>query len=81
MTVTIKHDRNGNKILSVPGNQYDKGFSIQTLGNLPLCHGLPTGKHELTGEQAAEVENWIACYGTYRQKYALARALASNGGN
>ena len=65
-TYKIKRDRNGNKVcfVKVPG---ERGFSIQTNGNLPNTHR--DGVCKLTED---EVETYILSYGTRRQKTILA---------
>jgi hypothetical protein len=57
-----KVDKNGNKIVRItPG--FTRGFSIQTLGNLPITHR--DGVVECT---AVEVEAYVLKYGTTHQK-------------
>lgn len=68
----ISKDVNGNKILSISGadlgDNKAKGFSIQTLGNLPYTH-----KNDLHCEAATkqEVFNYVKEFGTDRQKSLL----------
>lgn len=61
-TYKIKLDRNGNKVcvVKVPG---ERGFSIQTNGNLIRTHH--TGAGPWTSE---EVFNYVNRYGTNRQR-------------
>ena len=47
MRVKISMDRNGNKAVTIPGNEAGRGFGIQTNGNLPTIHQLPKGWHHL----------------------------------
>lgn len=35
MQIIITRDRNGNKIVKIPGNEGGRGYSIQTGGNCP----------------------------------------------
>lgn len=55
MKVKISMDRNGNKIVSIPGNEAGRGFSIQTNGRLPSLHRLGLGSHWLTIPQEEEL--------------------------
>jgi hypothetical protein len=71
MTGTIGRDTNGNKVVRIkrPGM---RGFSIQTNGNLPMCHGLSIG-HKIPytkGNQQywVEIQDFIGKYGTSKQK-------------
>lgn len=55
-------DSNGNSIVTIskPGSR-EKGFSIQTNGNLPITH-------ETREPQHIEISNYIEQYGTEYQK-------------
>jgi len=67
MNVKIKLDRNGNKTVSIPGNQSGRGFSIQTNGNLTGIHRLPRGAHVLTRSEVEEMHAYLTAYGTNRE--------------
>jgi hypothetical protein len=58
-------DTNGNSILRITPHT-GRGFSIQTLGNLPKTH-----RDGVTADTAAEVAEHISAYGTTRQRAAL----------
>lgn len=68
----ISRDVNGNKIVKVSGKDLGdkslRGFSVQTLGNLPHTH-----KNDLSCIKTtqAEIFNFIEQYGTERQKALL----------
>ncbi|MEI8280796.1 MAG: hypothetical protein WCG75_00180 [Armatimonadota bacterium] len=66
MTFKIGFDINGNKVCRVSCGG-ERGFSIQTNGNLPNTHR--DGVCKLT---EYEVETYILSYGTRRQKTILA---------
>ena len=61
----IAHDTNGNRILKIEGSDLGtkRGFSIQTLGNLP-----DTPRNGITAGTDAEVRNYLKAHGTPRQK-------------
>lgn len=68
----ISRDVNGNKVLLVTGRDLGdtkiRGFSIQTLGNLPYTH--KNDLHcELTTKE--EVFEYVSEFGTERQKDLL----------
>jgi hypothetical protein len=71
--VTIKSDKNGLKTILLPGNDRGRGFSIQTNGNLPLCHELKRGPVFLRDEHISEIESYVSHFGTYKQKLVFAR--------
>ena len=56
----MSRDKNGNKTVIVTPRG-SRGFSIQTLGNLPKTHrnGDP---------DRLEINEWVSIYGTMRQK-------------
>lgn len=62
---SIGIDRNGNKVVKVR-HAGRRGFSIQTLDNLPETHLTGVGPHTAT-----EVSRWVARYGTARQQAVL----------
>jgi len=66
ITFKIGFDINGNKVCRVSCGG-ERGFSIQTNGNLPNTHR--DGVCKLTED---EVETYILLYGTRRQKTILA---------
>jgi hypothetical protein len=59
-------DKNGNKVVRITPDT-GRGFSIQTLGNLPTTHR--DGVVALTAE---EVKAHVVKYGTARQKRIIA---------
>lgn len=61
----IDFDTNGNRILKIEGSDLGtkRGFSIQTLGNLPDTH-----RNGVTGNTDAEVRDFLQKHGTKRQK-------------
>ncbi len=61
----IAHDTNGNRILKIEGSDLGtkRGFSIQTLGNLPETH-----RDRITSATDAEVRAYLEKHGTARQK-------------
>lgn len=61
----ISHDKNGNKTLLVKV-EGQRGFSIQTLGNLPETH-----RYGVNPSTKGEVFSFIAEHGTKRQKELL----------
>ena len=67
MKLSISKDKNGNKIVRVsPSN--GRGFSIQTLGNLPYIHA-----HGISSPYYAKLEVWdyVSQFGTKMQKQAI----------
>jgi hypothetical protein len=68
ITYKIGYDSNGNKVCRVSCGG-ERGFSIQTNGNLPNTHR--DGVCKLTEH---EVETYILSHGTKRQKAILAAA-------
>lgn len=64
--MNIGHDSNGNRILKVGKSDLGgaRGFSIQTLGNLPITHrdGIVAGTDR-------ELRGYIFAHGTERQKF------------
>ena len=61
----ITHDPNGNRILKIEGSDLaaKRGFSIQTLANLPETH-----RNGITAATDAEVRDYLTKNGTARQK-------------
>lgn len=61
----IAHDTNGNRILKIEGSDLgtQRGFSIQTLGNLPETH-----RNGITAATDAEVREYLENHGTAQQK-------------
>jgi len=55
-------DKNGNNVVRITPDT-ERGFSIQTLANLPMTHR--DGVGEWTAE---EVKTYVLKYGTARQK-------------
>ena len=66
ITYKIGYDSNGNKVCRVSFGG-ERGFSIQTNGNLPNTH-----RHGVCKLTEDEVETYILWYGTSRQKTLLA---------
>ena len=67
MKLHLSIDRNGNKIVRVsPTN--GRGFSIQTLGNLPYIHA-----HGISSPYYAklEVRYYVSQFGTEKQQQAI----------
>ena len=64
----IKRDVNGNKILVVTGKDLgvSRGFSVQTLGNLPLTH-----KYGIADFTGSELFEYVKSHGTIKQKNDL----------
>jgi hypothetical protein len=62
MEYSMGTDRNGNRVLRVKP-RHGRGFSIQTLGNLPATHA-----EGVTCDTGGEVAWWVAKFGTERQK-------------
>lgn len=64
----IKFNTNGNRVLVLDSNDLAgaRGFSIQTLGNLPLTHRDGIGDHTLP-----EVNQYVRKHGSKRQKEVL----------
>ena len=56
-------DINGNKTLKIPSRGHLKGFSVQTLGNLPITH-----RDGVTEGTMAELAVFINEHGTEHQK-------------
>ncbi len=64
----LSRDTNGNRIVKIKNiGMGTRGFSIQTLGNLPRTHRNGLVKFVT----ANEVVNYVTKYGTDRQKQAL----------
>jgi hypothetical protein len=61
-----KNNVNGNKFLRITPHT-GRGFSIQTLGNLPTTHRDGVGAWT-----AGEVEAYVVKYGSARQKSIIA---------
>lgn len=81
----LSRDINGNKTLVIQGTDvampYTRGFSIQTLGNLPVTHKhyLHGSKRTLNGSYylvaMSEVKAYITAHGTNSQKLKLGITL------
>ncbi len=65
----FKHDINGNKIVKVTRKGY-RGFSIQTLGNLPQTHAMRNG---ITSTHIVhdELRAFCGLFGTKHQQNIL----------
>ena len=67
----IKRDVNGNKIARFHSATSKRGFSVQTLGNLPELHKLSVGESIPAHMDVAcwiEFVEFIKTHGTKRQK-------------
>lgn len=63
-------DCNGNRTIKIkPLN--GRGFSIQTNGNLPLCHAFAGRKNDFKIVHYDEVLDFITKHGTSKQKAAI----------
>jgi hypothetical protein len=62
---TLGRDKNGNRIIRI-SPLHGRGFSIQTLGNLPETH-----RDGITDRTGAEVLAYVTKYGTDTQRAAL----------
>lgn len=76
MSIEIRYkvglDINGNKILKVSClPKICKGFSIQTLGNLPQTHRILKGSPVDTPITNEEVKQYLLKQGTAKQKVLL----------
>lgn len=78
----IDRDTNGNKVLKLSSSDLGghRGFSIQTLGNLPKTHRLLNselqGSKEHRKAAAKEVEVFVKRHGTPKQKLGMFSLLA-----
>ena len=71
--VGLGRDMNGNKIAKFKGKE-GRGFSIQTLLNLPTLHRVDDIRDlstQLVSEIEAEVESYVQSFGTKLQRQAL----------
>ena len=70
-SIEFKHDKNGNKCLSVKFQGF-RAFSIQTLGNLPIAHKATFDSVDAAefAKIKAEVILYLSKFGTKRQKIA-----------
>lgn len=66
----LSHDTNGNKICSLIGDQDRRGFSVQTLGNMPETHRMTYLDFNKT-IALNELNAYIKEYGTDREKDIL----------
>ncbi len=70
MILSISRDTNGNKTLRVRFHNGTKGFSVQTLGNLPRTYRMTKDTfHPVIAEK--ELREYIDLVGTDRQKELL----------
>jgi len=74
MQIKIGRDLNGNKTVSIPGNESGRGFSIPTNGSLPGLHRLPPGKHMASRADCAEIHAYLTAHGTNERLRVFARA-------
>ena len=65
----LARDVNGNKILKISCG-YNRGFSIQTLGNLPKTHQMTNNDLDRV-TAIGEAMAYVRKYGTKRQKELL----------
>ncbi len=68
----LSRDNNGNKLLKIESSDLGgcRGFSIQTLGNLPKVHCM-TKETFNTHEALNDLHAYVKLYGTTRQKDLL----------
>lgn len=69
MTYKLRVDGNGNKVLKVCFN-LSRGFSVQTLGNLPMTH-----RDGIGFWTADELSDYVSRHGTKRQKVLVSGRL------
>jgi len=70
MLLKLGHDINGNKVLKASFRDGTRGFSVQTLGNMPRTHR--NGFVDFVEHVAeSELHGYIKIYGTTRQKGLL----------
>lgn len=71
----ISRDVNGNKTLKITNQDLngDRGFSIQTLGNLPVTH-----QNGICGMTIIEVKLYIANHGTKSQREKIDTLITRN---
>jgi hypothetical protein len=67
--IMLGRDANGNRILRIK-TAHERGFSIQTHGNLPATH-----RDGITAGTVTEVAGYVAAHGTPTQRAALATNL------
>ena len=65
-TLSLSNDRNGNKTLRVTRHDGGRGFSVQTLSNLPDTH-----RNGVTERTHDELCAYLRAHGTEHQKKAL----------
>lgn len=70
MNIKLSRDINGNKVLKVSFVGV-RGFSVQTLGNLPETHQIDTNEDLKQFTAVNELHAYIKIYGTKRQKELL----------
>jgi len=70
MRLSLGRDTNGNKTLVVGMIHSDRGFSVQTNGNLPDTHRM-TSEDFNPFRAANELNEYVKTYGTARQKDLL----------
>lgn len=72
----ISRDINGNKVLKIESSDLKgaQGFSIQTLGNLPLTHS-----NGVSNKTIGEVNLYVYKFGTELQKLKLDLEINKNG--
>lgn len=69
--LSLGRDTNGNKVLRYKPDDGQRGFSIQTLGNLPQAHRMTQADMKLRPVQVSlmrELRIYIRQHGTDRQR-------------
>ena len=66
----LGRDKNGNKVLKYITGTSEKGFSVQTLGNLPYTHNRESFELDKSYSYY-EFVNFVKLHGTDRQKNLL----------
>ena len=66
MNYRIVRDINGNRRLRVSPDDGERGFSVQTLGNMPLTHRAGIGSYT-----QGELHGYVKRFGTERQRELL----------
>lgn len=66
----LSRDINGNKTFKVSGDEYRRGFSVQTLGNMPKTHRM-TNDTLVLYIAMNELIKYVAAHGTKHQKNLL----------
>lgn len=80
--IKLSMDKNGNKVLRYIPGKGERGFSVQTLQNLPLTHNMMLCISDLEkGTALNELQCYIGEFGTEHQKKLVAMILGRKGSN